>query len=176
MEILLDIPLDQVQSPLIKQFHAYWEAKKRGRAMPSWQDIDPGELRLLLPNMLVVGIEHDPFRVFYRLIGTRVVQFRNELTGRYLDEITEFPEAVRQDLAKEYQLVCSRRTPTFSKDFLSTKYGNTVTFFGSIFPLSSDGDTVDRCIAVEDYEGQNPEDIAPTETKRGYGRKTQGSP
>lgn len=171
MEIFLDIPLEQVTSPLIRNFHDYWKAKKRGRELPSWEDIDPAELRGLLPNMLAVTIEYDPFRVFYRLVGTRIVQFRNELTGRYLDEIEEFPADVRDGLVKEYQLVCERRAPSHSRDILLTRYGNSITFFGSIFPLSSDGITVDRCVALEDFEGQHPDDLAPAETDRGYGRR-----
>jgi hypothetical protein len=171
MEIALDIPLDQVASPLIQHFHNYWEAKKQGRDLPSWDDINPAELRGLLPNMLAVTVEHDPFRIFYRLVGTRIVQFRNELTGRYLDEIAEFPAEIRDGLVREYQLVCTRRAPTFSRDILLTRYGNSITFYGAIFPLSSDGVMVDRCVAVEDFEGQHPDDLAPTETDRGYGRR-----
>lgn len=171
MEIALDIPLEQVGSPLIREFHGYWEAKKNGRDLPSWDDIDPAELRSLLPNMLAVTIEHDPFRIFYRLVGTRIVQFRNELTGRYLDEIEEFPAEVKDGLTQEYQLVCTRRAPTYSRDVLLTRYGNSITFYGSIFPISSDGVTVDRCVAVEDFEGQHPDDLSPTETSRGYGRR-----
>lgn len=171
MQIELDIPFDQVKSPIIRKFKAYWDDKRSTRNMPSWHDIDPTELREVLPHMFVVSIEYDPFRVFYRLVGTIAVSFRHELTGRYLDEVESFTEAVRVELADEYRLVCDRRTPTFSRDVLSTRFDNTATFYGSIFPLSSDGLTVDRCIAVEDYEGQNPDDIAASDSELGYGRK-----
>ncbi|WP_374652687.1 PAS domain-containing protein [Dongia sp.] len=171
MIVELDIPFEQVTSPLVRRFHQIWDAKRDGRAMPSWQDIDPAEMRSILPNIIVTSIEQSPFRVFYRLVGTKAASFRHELTGRYLDQVTEFPEDVRAELAEEYQLVCSERRPTYSRDVLTTKFGHSITFFGAIFPLSSDGTQVDRCIAVEDYEGTRPDDIAKSDAGRGYGAR-----
>jgi hypothetical protein len=170
MIVELDIPFDKVTSPLVRGFYQIWNQKRGDRPMPSWQDIDPTEMRGLLPNMLVMSIEHDPFRVYYRLVGTKVASFRHELTGRYLDQITEFPKDVRDELTGEYQLACREKRPTFSKDILTTKFGHQITFFGSIFPLSSDGVTVDRCVAVEDYEGVRPDDIAQVDAGKGYGK------
>lgn len=170
MLIELDIPFEQVTSPIIRLFHSIWTDKRGDRLMPSWQDIDPAEMRSILPNMIVVAIEMSPFRVFYRLVGTRAVAFRHELTGRFLDEITEFPEKVRADLTAEYRLVCDQKRPTFSSDTLKTNFGKDVVFFGSIFPLSSDGILVDRCIAIEDYESNRPDDIAPSDAGQGYGK------
>jgi hypothetical protein len=173
MIVELDIPFDKVTSPLVRAFQQIWDKKRGDRQMPSWADIDPAEMRGLLPNMIVVSIEHDPFRVFYRLVGTKAASFRHELAGRYLDQITEFPEDVRAELVEEYQLACRERRPTFSRDILTTTFGHTITFSGSIFPLSSDGITVDRCIAVEDYDGTRPDDIAKVDTGKGYGKKPE---
>lgn len=170
MLIELDIPFDQVTSPIVRRFHSIWTTKRGDRVMPSWQDIDPAEMRAILPNIFVISIEQAPFRVFYRLVGTKAVAFRHELTGRYLDEITEYSEDVRVELIKEYRMVCEQKRPTYSKDTLKTKFGNTLIVYGSIFPLSSDGNTVDRCIAIEDYEGSSrPDDIAQSDTGLGYG-------
>lgn len=170
MLIELDIPFERMTSPIVRRFHNIWNVKRGDRVMPSWQDIDPAEMLTVLPNIFVISIEYDPFRVFYRLIGTKAVTFRHELTGRYLDQVVEYPEDVREELVKEYRMVCDEKRPTYSKDTLKTKFGNTLIVFGSIFPLSSDGTVVDRCIAVEDYEGSNrPDDIAQADADQGYG-------
>jgi hypothetical protein len=177
MLIELDIPLDQVTSPIVRRFYNIWNSKRGTRVMPSWQDIDPSEMLAILPNMFVISIEMDPFRIFYRLIGTKAVAFRHELTGRYLDEITEYSDDVRAELIKEYSMVCAEKRPTFSKDTLKTKFGNTLIVSGSIFPLSTDGTIVDRCIAVEDYEGTSrPDDIAQSDAGHGYGPWKPGDP
>lgn len=165
-----DIPFERVTSKLVHWFHQFWDAKRGDRLMPSWHDIDPAEMRPVLPNIFVVSIEHDPFRVFYRLVGTKAAGFRHELTGRYLDEITEYPADIREELYGEYKMVCDQKRPTYSKDILETRFGHKMTVYGSIFPLSSDGVTVDRCIAVEDYEGSRPDDIGKADSGRGYGK------
>src|SRR3546814_17152966 len=42
-----------------------------------------------MPNILIADIEQDPFRVRFRLVGTKVVEATGfEFTGKYLDEIT----------------------------------------------------------------------------------------
>lgn len=171
MLIEVDIPFELVTSPIVRRFHGIWTAKRGDRLMPHWQDIDPAEMRSILPNIFVTTIEAAPFRVFYRLVGTKAVAFRHELTGRYLDQIAEFPEDVRAELSAEYRLVFDQKRPTFSRDTLKTKFGNNITVFGSIFPLSSDGVLVDRCIAIEDYEGHRPDDIAQSDAGRGYGKR-----
>lgn len=165
-----DIPFERVTSKLVRWFHQFWDSKRGDRPMPSWHDFDPAEMRAILPNIFVVSIEHEPFRVFYRLVGTKAASFRHELTGRYLDEIVEFPDDIRAELKDEYKLVCDEKRPTFSKDILETRFGHKMTVYGSIFPLSSDGINVDRCIAVEDYEGSRPDDIGKADSGRGYGK------
>src|SRR3546814_10418386 len=42
-----------------------------------------------MPNILIADIEQAPFRVRFRLVGTKVVEATGfEFTGKYLDEIT----------------------------------------------------------------------------------------
>jgi hypothetical protein len=68
--------------------------------IPDRTDLDPAEFKLLLPNILIADIEHAPFRVRYRVVGTRAVDATGfNITGRYLDDLmpTE-PEAPWPDL------------------------------------------------------------------------------
>src|SRR3546814_10590958 len=56
---------------------------------PRRADIDPVEIPRLMPYVLIADIEHAPFRVRFRLVGTKVVEATGfEFTGKYLDEIT----------------------------------------------------------------------------------------
>lgn len=51
----------------------FWCSKRAGRAMPSRQDIDPSEIRSLLPKIYLVDFEApDVFR--YRLAGTEIAE------------------------------------------------------------------------------------------------------
>lgn len=78
--------------------------KRGGRKMPTRDEIDPADIRDLPPNIVMVDIEQ-PFRVRYRLVGTRAADFnRIDFTSRYLAELRwdghgrYTPAAARADL------------------------------------------------------------------------------
>lgn len=60
--------------------------------MPRRGDIDPVDIPALLPNLLLIDVEPEPLRFRYRLVGTRIVSYRQSLqvpdhTGRYVDDV-----------------------------------------------------------------------------------------
>lgn len=139
---------DGLTSSRIPRLLAYWKEKCGGRLMPGRDDIDPGEIRDLLPNIVLVDIEI-PFRVRYRLVGTRVADFnRIDFTGRYLDEL-------RWDghgrYSRAYQYTCEHRVPIFGIDSWPLARDHEGRSEIAIMPLSADGRIVDRCIALEDF-------------------------
>src|SRR3569833_3722073 len=70
----------------IKQLAEYWNSLAGGTA-PDRSTIDPAAILPLLPFILMIEFEDEPFRVRYRLTGTRVDEMTGmNITGRYLDE------------------------------------------------------------------------------------------
>ena len=65
------------ESRLVLSLHRWWSAKDDPTYVPDRSELDPADLKALLPNILIAEAEHDPFRVKYRLSGTRVT----EITG-----------------------------------------------------------------------------------------------
>jgi len=57
--------------PQVRQLRDYWESKQRGRAMPARADIDPCEIKPLLPYLMISDLFGDPPRVRFRLAGTK---------------------------------------------------------------------------------------------------------
>ena len=55
----------------IGQLYAYWLGLAQG-AVPDRVDFDPGTVKPLLPNIMLIEIEDAPFRVRFRLSGTRI--------------------------------------------------------------------------------------------------------
>ena len=77
-----------MRSPTVLQLHAYWRSKLRGRPMPAPADIDPAEIRALLPSLIVAEYVGTPVRVRYRLVGTQQVYYNGlDFTALHLDEI-----------------------------------------------------------------------------------------
>src|SRR3546814_12073410 len=62
----------RLKSARVKELYDYWCAKRGDRAMPGRDDIDPAELKALLPYVLLTAVHPQPLRVFIRLVGNPV--------------------------------------------------------------------------------------------------------
>jgi hypothetical protein len=148
-EMASSFDVSVVQSQRIHRLNAYWLAKAQGK-VPSRSDIDPVDVRELLPNLMMIDVVGDPPRFRYRLVGTRVVQYTGfDFTGRCIDEMVF---QGRDFMEQCYRRMLAERRPIFghyawlvrSRHFGQCEFG--------LFPLSDDGVTVNRGISIEDYE------------------------
>lgn len=77
-----------LNSPLLREAHAYWESKRQNRLMPSRSDIDPIEIPRLLPYIILLDVLPEPLDFGYRLIGTAARSImRADYTGRIFSQI-----------------------------------------------------------------------------------------
>jgi hypothetical protein len=150
-ESRFDFPLSDIGSELIQQFHRHWLQLCCNGRLPSRSDIDPSNFKRILPSVVMADIEQDPFRVRYRLCGTRVAEFCGNLTGRYLDELATTDLWSMAACLRQYQIVAAEGRPVFSFDWMVGQSGARHPFQTGIWPLANDGRNVDMCIAVEDY-------------------------
>ena len=142
--------LEQLHSPAVQALYAYWRSKQRGRPMPAPADVDPAEIRPLLPSIIVAEYVGAPARVRYRLVGTLQAYYNGlDYTGRYLDEIdwgieNEFVRLVHDTL---------RRTAAPVIGHYQWGFRDNVRGFAEFgaFPLSEDGTTVARCVGIDDF-------------------------
>jgi hypothetical protein len=147
--------LERVASPLLRQLHDYWQSKRAGRDIPDRRDIDPLEMKELLPNILISEPAFYPFRIRYRLVGTRVVRVSGiDFTGRYLDELLR-PE-IQEDWHGHYQISLYERIPVYGSITSPTTDGGTFTYEFGIFPLTKGGTEVAQFLALEDFGKQEP--------------------
>ncbi len=146
----LSTDLDQMQSDMVRALHAWWMAARRPNGLPDRADFDPAAFKPLLPHLIIVAVETDPFRIRYRLVGTKVVDYTGfEFTGRYLDELGPSEAA-------GYWQDCYRTTYESRRPFLGamtepTTTGDTFTYEFGFFPVSLDEDV--QIMVVEDYFG-----------------------
>ncbi|OUS15705.1 hypothetical protein A9Q97_02885 [Rhodospirillales bacterium 47_12_T64] len=74
----------------VKNFevYQYWEKQRGNRLMPARADLDPADLRHLLPNILIHEVQLEPLDFRYRLIGSEIVRHLNDNhTGAWLSTI-----------------------------------------------------------------------------------------
>jgi len=142
---------DQIESPRIRQLFEYWRSKCRDGRPPRRADIDPTEIPQLMPNVLIVDIEQDPFRVRYRLVGTQIVEATGfEFTGRYLDDIV-LPDDEGPFL-ESYRLASASKAPVLARMKWHLDDDTVGEYDVCFLPLSDDGETVNKVLAMECYE------------------------
>jgi hypothetical protein len=141
----------ELNCPKTRRLYDYWDRLRGDRVAPSRRDIDPAALHDLLPNLMIVDIERHPFRVRYRLVGTEIVAVTGfEFTGRYLDEIA-LPED-DADFAAFYHKAATDRAPVFGRPIWHAKQWVALQYDIAVFPLSDDGETINKAFAAEFYD------------------------
>lgn len=144
---------DEARSEIVR-FMLQWWRGKCGADIPDRGDLDPAELKSLLPNILISDVEHDPFRIRYRLVGTRAREATGfNIVGRYLDEL--LPTDPDEPWMDDYALAYRTRGPVLGSSSIKTTNGGTFTYEYGLFPLRKGGTTIEQFVAIEDYEDLN---------------------
>lgn len=142
--------VEELSSTISKELYGYWQRTRGQRLMPSRADIEPAELKRILPCIMLSKIEPDPWRVRYTLVGTRCVANAGmDYTNRYLDEI-DFSCDFDTDWLKIYRTLCQERRPVMGLVKTALKDGRVCELAEVLLPLSDDGTTVTHCIGIED--------------------------
>src|SRR4051812_44296475 len=150
MEVWTEV--ERCRSRLVRGLHDWWMAKREASGIPDRRSLNPADFAPILPNLVIAEVEPDPFRIRYRLVGTRVTEFTGfDFTGRYLDELIALGSA--NQWLDCYASAYRGRHPVYGSITEPTTAGGTFTFEFALFPLSRGGDSVEQFISVEDYFG-----------------------
>jgi hypothetical protein len=143
------LDIRQSQSARVRELDAWWRKKAGHRALPDRADLDPAEIPLLLPYILVSEIEH-PFRVRYRLVGTEVVDVTGlNFTGHYLDQL--IPPGDEESWQAHYRRCYETARPLYGQSTVKTLAGGSFSYEYGIWPLTKGGSEVSQFVAMEDY-------------------------
>lgn len=139
----------------ITQLSAYWHGLAGGMT-PERGQFHIEDVASLLPYLLLCDFEFSPFRVRYRLSGTKVDQMTGmNLAGRYLDEFLTgaYAQSVR-DLLDYYEAASRTGLPQTLTYPWAGDNPLLKSIWVGIFPLKVAG-LVTQCIAIEDYGALN---------------------
>jgi hypothetical protein len=79
---------DRSQSKLVRSHYDCWRSMRGASDVPDRSAVDPTDLKRMLPNILISEVHHEPFRIKYRLVGTKVVEVTGfDIGGRFLHEL-----------------------------------------------------------------------------------------
>lgn len=133
------------KSGILKSLLGYWQSKcGPGDRLPSRKDIDPLELRNLLPYVYLIDVL-TPTRFRIRLLGEEhVAIYGTGVVGRVIDDI--FPPAAADEFNRLYSAVVRRRAPVLNRGQITwLRNREWMKYEGLHAPLASDGVTID-CI------------------------------
>lgn len=102
--------------------YSYWRKMARGRRWPERGEIDPVDIPLLLPDIMLVTLEDGGHTFFFRLAGTRVA-FGRDPTGKRLHEAAP-AGPYRAHILDLYTRAAAAKSPVFT----AVDYGYTEEF------------------------------------------------
>jgi hypothetical protein len=135
--------------PKLKRFYDYWRRIHPPAGLPGRQHVEPAELTPLLPNMWLLDVQRRPFRLRYRLVGTRIVDLaERDLTGQWLDEAHPHSRDEPGFFA-DFEAVVERGQPNWrkGKPTLYLRHKDFATIERLALPLARDGTEVDVIMA-----------------------------
>jgi hypothetical protein len=136
----------------IGQLYAYWLGLAQG-SVPERADFDPGDVKVLLPNIMIIEIEDAPFRIRFRLSGTKVDEVTGmNITGRYLDELAMDHGSAQLAQLHALYAACQRQSRHFvgALDWPNNLGEMTRVNLG-VFPLKVDG-VIRQLLVIEEYD------------------------
>src|SRR5256885_9262316 len=123
---------------MVRALHAWWMEHRGDRDVPQRSALWPGDIVKLLPFIFIAELEQDPFRIRYRLVGTKVIALTGfDFTGRTLDELQ--PARAQVPWEAYYRAVAEARRPLMGAVTVPAKAGGTFRYEFGIFPLTLDG-------------------------------------
>lgn len=148
----MPLPPDYAAIPEIQSLHDYWTGLAGG-AVPERGQIDPAAIRLLLPYICIVDFEAEPFRVRYRLSGSKVDEFNGfSLTGCYLDDLIRHDQTGgATHILDHYRQCWKTGMPVYSAYLWPTHSGSRLRARFAMFPLKLDGE-IRQCIGIEVWD------------------------
>lgn len=139
----------EIHSEKLRQLYAYRHSKISDGRLPSRASIDPAELPKLLPHIFLVGVERDPLRFRFRLIGTQVCSWAGrDMTGRYTDDPEYGPRG--PIVSQQYAEVVAQRCPLYSEQPAARPDRGYIYYDRIVLPLASDGKAVDLLLCAVD--------------------------
>lgn len=138
--------------PRLKRLYDYWKAIHPARGLPGRQEFDPSAVPDLLPNLWILDVQHEPFRLRFRLVGTSIVcSAPGGITGQWLDDVRPEIRDIPGFLDR-HRAVVETKKPSWRRG--ASRFQHDVPFASleNLFlPLARDGERVDMILAATVY-------------------------
>lgn len=147
------VPLS-IRDRVIELGEDYWASKRKGDRLPARSDIDPLDIPTLLPQVILLDVQNDPWDFRFRLIGTNVVHhLSRDWTGSWMSDIEHMAPPSR--IYNSCVEVASAGKPLRSDTPYVGPHQNYVRAEDVILPLAQDGATPDMLLVFVEHFAKN---------------------
>jgi hypothetical protein len=131
----------------LRNLYDYWNARRGTRLMPARGDLDPVDLKTVLPLLILIDVVPDERRYVYRLVGTREVEMRgNDPTGKAIKDAYYGESA--EESAWYLDHVVRTREPVLYRGTYQPLTTRTMREDVLFLPLSQDGQAVNMVMVL----------------------------
>ncbi len=147
------IPLDQVESTVVRNGISYWQSLCADRRFPARADILPRDIRGLLRNICLIKVIDEGADYEYRIIGdAHVIAYGFSMQGKKLSEYDGRASEHGPVLKRLYDRVVRKREPYALRGWIERGgVEKTYIYSESLFAPLGDGDAVDHIFNVSVY-------------------------
>ena len=151
---------EQARGDKIRQLFAYWLSMHCNGRPGARTAFDPTQVPRLLSSLLLGDLHADPFRVYFRLVGTRVADFsRLDFSGYYLDGL-DYRDRDSVEWLDCYRHVYATGEGIIGVNRVSWGAGAApMEYEFAILPLDRNGHPAGSFVAIEDYDSIEKSDI-----------------
>jgi len=157
-KLISEFTIDDLSNDGMRALYQYWLDKNTDDSMPARSDINPSDIKKLLPCIGLVDVEREPSRYRIRLVGSdTVAAMGHDFTGKYLDEMPVMERFVKA----RYEWVVENKQPYIYFDKLAWSDKSYLTYSTIALPLSGNGIDVDIIMYGMFYEFPNDRKTKP---------------
>jgi hypothetical protein len=140
-----------IAQPRLRELYAYWHARCRGHTPPPRDALDPVDIPHLLANLMLIDVQHAPFDLRYRLVGTALVEhIGRDTTGMRVEDGYLGDDWPR--ILSDYEAAVFEARPVFTRNDIVGHDDRRYIYERLLLPLSSDGESVDMLIGAAVFE------------------------
>jgi hypothetical protein len=150
-----EIALSAISSPMLCEGLRYWNAKRGVRAFPSRAEIQPAEMKKILPHIILAKTIDDGRDFEFRLAGQSVMSAHGfNPTGWKVSELDRHAAGFTAVVMRVYGRVQASGVPYASRGTLKHLDRSFRSFESLFLPLGPDGRAVDHIFVVAGFSGE----------------------
>jgi hypothetical protein len=148
------LPLDKLESPIVRQGLDYWLALRGSRPYPSRAELSPRDLAALLRHIVLIKLIEGGADYEYRIVGdAHVISHGFNMQGSRVSEVDRFSPGYGAVLKSLYDRAVRRRDAYAFRGWMERGEGRKQYIYSeSVFmPLGPDANTIDHVLNFAVY-------------------------